>query len=95
MQSMIGPLLAIIIIVLAANFFIIFKRLRNNPTRRTGKPAINEAEAAEQRDIEIQRRFQQEFEDDLRRVELRNKTLELYDLVRKRAVAAELEDDSD
>jgi len=86
---MIGPLIAIVFIVIAANLFIVFRRLKTNPVRKAGKPVINEEEAAMLRDSEIQRRFQQEFEDDLRRVELRNKTLELYEQVRREAKDAE------
>ena len=94
MASMIGPLIAIVFIVIAANIFIVFRRLKTNPVRKSGTRAMDEKEAAELRDSEIKRRFQQEFEDDLRRVELRNKTLDLYEQVRKRARDADNTDNS-
>ena len=50
---------------------------------------IPEAKAAEIRHLEIQRRFELEQKDAVTRIELRNKTLALYEQVRKQAEAEE------
>ena len=84
-------LLTIIFLVISINFFMLYRRLRRDRPGKIGKAAMQEKEAAEWRGREIQRRLDREQEEAAKRVELRNKTFELYDQVRKKAAAAEKE----
>jgi len=89
LDAVYGALIVIVFIVLAANLFIVFRRIRRSYPRKTGKAALNEQEAAELRDRQVKRRIERAQEDAERRVELRNKTLALYEQVRRNAAAAE------
>lgn len=80
-------LLAIIFLVIAANFFVWLRQSKN--LRKPVKRSMSEAKAAELRHLEIQRRFELEQKDAVERIELRNKTLALYEQVRKQAEAEE------
>jgi len=84
-------LVAIIFFVIAINFFMLFARLKGTRPRKIEKAAMEEKEAVEWRDREIQRRLDREQEDAIKQIELRNKTLELYEQVRKEAAEAEQE----
>jgi len=88
MSPIITFIIAVVFFILAANFFMLYRRLRRNRSGKSGKPAMEEKEAAKRRDREIQRRLDLEQEDAARSVELRNKTLELYEQVRKNAAAS-------
>jgi len=78
-------LIAIVFFIVAINFFMLFFRLKKEGHHKTDRKAPGEAEASKWRAKEIQRRLDREQEDAVRRVELRNKTLELYEQVRKNA----------
>jgi len=84
-------LIAIVFFVIVLNFFMLFMQLRRNRSPKTGRVAMDEKKAAELRAKEIQRRLDREQEDAARQVELRNKTLDLFDQVRKNAAEAERE----
>ena len=91
---MAGPfayILAIVVFVIVLNFIVLFHRLRRDRYRRPGKAAIEEEKAAEWREKELRRRLDREQEDFEMRVELRNKTLELYEQVRRNAAEQEKE----
>lgn len=79
-----GYLIAIIVFVIVGNFFLLFKRHKGD-RKPSKKPALSESAASRIRDREIQRRIDREQEDAARRVDLRNKTFELYEQVRKNA----------
>jgi predicted Holliday junction resolvase-like endonuclease len=84
-------LVALVFFVIALNFYFLYRRLRRDRYRKPGKQAMEEKIAAELRAREIQRRLDREQEDMANRVELRNKTLELYEIVRKNAALREKE----
>ena len=84
MNIMVGAMIAIVFIVVAANIFMILRRLRNAP-RKTGEIAPDEEEAMSIRNQRIQFKLDLEFEEAERRVELRKKTWELFDQVRNRS----------
>jgi predicted Holliday junction resolvase-like endonuclease len=89
MEAFFGSIIAIVFIVLAMNFILLFLRMRKNPPRKSSRKAPNEDVAAVWRDKEIQRRLEREQDSAERIVELRNKTFELYELVRRNAELAE------
>ena len=86
-----GILILVVLIVLVANAGFLFFRLRKTPLRKSSRKhrAPDEEEDAIRREKQIHLWLEQEEEDAKRRVELRNKTLELYDEVRRRAASAE------
>jgi len=84
-------ILAIIAFVIVLNFVMLMFRLRRDRYSKPNREAMEEEKAALLRDHEIRRRLDREEEDAAQRVELRNKTLELYDEVRRRAAAREKE----
>ena len=84
-------LIAIVFLVLALNFLMLFIRLRKE--RRPGrnkKAALEEKDAVIWRNKEIQRMLDYEQETAEREVELRNRTLELYEQVRRNAAVEEV-----
>ncbi|MCL2152509.1 MAG: hypothetical protein FWH57_06215 [Oscillospiraceae bacterium] len=83
MNDAIILLVVIVFFVIAANFFMVFRRLKRNRHPKISKAAMEEIEAAQWRDKEIKRRLDREQEEAERYVELRNKTFELYEQVRK------------
>jgi len=93
MEGAFAYMVAIIFFVIAFNFFFLYMRLKRDRTRtrKSGGVAMEEEKAVRLRDREIQRRLDREQEEAAQRVELRNKTLALYDQVRRRAAAAEKE----
>ena len=82
-------LLAIVFFVILMNFFALFMRMRRDRRPKTGRVAMDEKRAAVLRAKEIQRRLDREQEEAIRQIERRNKTLELYEQVRRNAAAAE------
>ena len=87
MNQFTGSLLAIVVIFLLINAVFWFRRYRRYI--KPVKKAEPEEQAMARRAHEIQRRFNREHEDALKRVELRNSTLALYEQVRKNAEARE------
>jgi len=84
-----GYLIAIIVIVLIGNAFLVFWLHRRN--RNEAREARENRIAASRRNTELIRRNEQEQEDAAKRVELRNKTLKMFEQVRKHAEAVEHE----
>ena len=82
-----GILLSIVFVVLLLNF--VFWHRRHRKSLKPVKKATTEERARVIRHNEIQRRFEREQEDAIKYIELRNKTLALYDQVRKKAEASE------
>ena len=76
-------LFAIIAILVIANLYFLLKRSKKS--RDVGKDAAAERVATVKRHDSLVRKLDYEQRDAARRVELRNKTLEMYDQVRKQA----------
>ena len=89
MEAMFGYMIAIVFIVIAMNFFALIMRMKKTHIPKPTRAALEEERAAVIRDNEVRRRIEIEQDGAERHVALRNKTLELYDYVRKRAEAAE------
>ena len=87
MEGMMGYLLVVILIILIGNAFFFYRQYKRN--RKPYVRSTPEEKAAIYRAHEIQRRLDREQEDAAKQVELRNKTLALYEQVRKNAEAAE------
>ena len=87
MQGMMGYLIAVIVIILLGNALFFYQHYKRN--RKPVVRSTTEEKAALYREHEIQRRIDREQEEAARHVELRNKTLALYEQVRKNAEAAE------
>ena len=86
-------LFAIIGILVVANFYLLFRR--NKKGRNVGRKAVSERVASIKRHDDLVRKLDLEQEEASRRVELRNKTFEMYDQVRKNAESAEGQADED
>ena len=84
---MMGYLIAVILIVMLGNAFFFYQHYKRN--RKPAVRSTTEEKAAVYREHEIQRRFDREQEEAAKRVELRNKTLALYEQVRRNAEARE------
>ena len=95
MSSVYAFLVAIIVMVVAMNFFMVFRRFRRDFRPRSKRVAMDEITAAKLREKEVWRRIEREQEDAARQVELRNNTFKLYDIVRKRASDAEQTSDAE
>ena len=87
MEGMVGYLVAVIMILLLGNAFFFYRNYKKN--RKPTVRSTPEEKAVIYREHEIQRRLDREQEESARYVELRNKTLALYEQVRKNAEAAE------
>ena len=87
MNQFTGSILAIVAIFLLVNAVFWFRRYRRYI--KPVKKAEPEEQAMIRRQNEIQRRFNREHEEALKRIELRNSTLALYEQVRKNAAARE------
>jgi len=85
MDTLLGPLIAIVFIVIAINFVMLYIRLKRDFPKKTTKNILEENEAAVIRDRAIHQKIEREQEDAEQRVMLRNKTLELYEEVRRNA----------
>jgi len=88
-MNMFGFLLALIVLVIVGNFFILYRQYKRD--RKPPVKSREESEALLDRGLDMQQRFNKEQEDAMRYVERRNKTLELYEQVRKNASAARLD----
>ena len=82
-------LFAIIAILVVANFYMLFRR--NKKKRDVGKDATSKRVATVKRHDDLVRKLDYEQADAKRRVELQNKTFEMYEQVRKQAEADEQE----
>ena len=89
MDALTGSLIAIVFIVVIMNAVALFLRLRRTRANVPKRAAMEEAQAARIRDNEVKRRIELEQDDALRHITLRNRTLALYDYVRRRAEAVE------
>ena len=76
-------LFALIGALVVVNIFMLVKRSRK--TRDVGKDATAQRIATVKRHDALVRKLDREQEDAARRVELRNKTFEMYDQVRKQS----------
>ena len=74
-------------ILVVVNFYLLFKRTKRS--RFTKKNAQAERMANIKRRDDLIRKLDLEQKDAARRVELRNKTFEMYEQVRQNAAAAE------
>jgi len=80
---------AIIAIVVVVNIYLLFKNSKRK--RNVGKESTKQRIETEKHHEELVRKLGYEQEDALRRVELRNKTLEMYEQVRRQAEEQEQE----
>ena len=71
----------IVAVLVVLNFFFLFKRSKKN--RDVGKRATEDRKATVKAHGDLVRRLKYEQYDAARRIELRNKTFELYDQVRR------------
>ena len=90
MEGSIGYIVGIIVLVLAMNFFFVFRRMRRDSPKKLGRAAVQEEKQAIWREKEVQRRIDREQDDAYERVKLKNETLALYEEVRRRAHAREI-----
>jgi hypothetical protein len=90
MKNTFSFMIAIVFLVVAMNAFVLFLRLRKEHRPKIRRAAMEESEASKWRDKEIRRRLDREQDDAGRYVELRNKTLDLYDQVRKNAASGDV-----
>ena len=86
-------LLAIIGFVILLNIYMLIMRRKKN--RNPKKGATSQRESHVRHHEDLVRRLEREQEDAARHVELRNKTLEMYEMVRKQAEAQELEQEEE
>lgn len=85
MNSSIAYLFAIIVVVIALNFYLLVLRPRNRKkTKKMGRAAVDEAKQALWREKEVARRIEREQDDAIEIVKLRNETLAMYEEVRRR-----------
>jgi len=89
MTSAFAYLVAVIFFVILLNFVVLFMRLRRDRYQRPTKPTMDEEQAAIRRHKEIQRRLDREQEELAYRVEMRNKTLDIYKEVRSKHAQTE------
>ena len=83
-----GYAVAIVFLVIFVNFWFWLRRSKG--TLKRVKRSIPEAKAAEIRRLEILRRFEAEQEEARKHIELRDKTLALYEQVRRHAAATDV-----
>ena len=82
-------ILAIVALVLALNLFFVLRRIRSisgsyNKKKRSNMIPHDEAKQAVWRDKEVARRVAREHDDAFERYNLRNETLDYYEIVRQR-----------
>ena len=80
-----GYLFVIVAIVIAVNFYMF--SLRRKKSRGAAKRRDEERAQTQKRHEDLKRRLDYEQQDAARRIALRNKTFELYDIVRRQAEA--------
>ena len=85
-DASIAAVVGIIVVVVALNFYFMLIRMRrgNNNRKRMDRTAVDEAKQALRRDREISRRLEQENDDAVERIKLREETLAFYEEVRRR-----------
>ncbi|MCL2125624.1 MAG: hypothetical protein FWH33_06520 [Oscillospiraceae bacterium] len=86
-------LFAVIAILVVANFYLLFRR--RNKGRNVGKTAKAQREAQVKHHADLVRKLDREQEDAARRVELRNKTLEMYEQVKTNSAEKEKAENAD
>ena len=89
MNAALASVIALVALVLLMNFILLIYRLKRDSVRKPSKLALQEEQAAIYRENEIRRRLDREQADAVYRVEMRNKTLALYEEVRRRAAERE------
>ena len=89
MSPILATLVGVVFVVIALNFIMLYIRLKRDFPLKSQRKAPDEARAAIVRDREVRYRIEVEQENAERRVELRNKTFELYEQVRRSAAAEE------
>ena len=89
MNGALVAVLTLVLIILLVNFVFLYMRSRKNWRRRSARRAMTEKEARKIRTAELNRKFEEEFEEAEEYLERRRKTWALYEEVRKRAAAAE------
>ena len=89
MNAAVTSLIALVFLILAINFIVVFMRYRRDFPRKTKGKASEEDEAIVLRDLEIKHRIEREQDAAQRYVDSKNRTLDLYAEVRKRAAEAD------
>jgi len=84
-------LFAIIGLLVVLNFYMLFRRSRKG--RNVGKDATAERIATAKHHDDLVRRLDREQEEAARHVELRNKTLEMYEQARRQGEANEQDEE--
>jgi len=87
MGPIFASLIGIVFVVIALNFIMLFMRFKRDFPQKSKRKAPDEAHAAIIRDREVYYRIELEQDAAQRRVELQNKTFELYEQVRRNAAA--------
>jgi len=85
MDALLGSLIGIVFIVIAINFVMLYIRFKRDFPKKTSKKILEEDEAVIIREKAIHQKIEREQEEAERRVILQNKTLELYERVRRDA----------
>jgi len=81
---MLGSLIGIVFVVIAMNFIMLYIRIRRDWPRKPARKAMEEDKAVMLRDRYIQSMLSREQEESERLADKRNKTLDLYEQVRKK-----------
>ena len=87
MNNTFSFMISVVLLVVALNAVMLYLRLRKEHRPKTRRAAMEENEASKWRDKEINRMLDREQDEAEKHVELRNKTLELYEQVRKNAAS--------
>ena len=90
MSGAFGFIVAMVFLVIALNFYMLFIRMRRDRVKKPGRLALDEDEAAELRDKSIQRKLDHEEEQALEYIKKRNRTFELYEQVRREAAIKDI-----
>jgi len=89
MESVFLPLVVLVFLVIALNFFFLMRRMQRDRVKRPSKKALEEEQALKLREAEVRRRLEYEKEEAEEFIEKRNRTFELFEQVRRDAAAAE------
>ena len=81
----------VVAIIIVANFYMLFRR--NRKSRNVGKDATAQRIAIVKSHDDLVRRLDHEQEEAARHVELRNKTLEMYEQARRQGEANEQDEE--
>ena len=93
MNNTLSFMISIVLLVVSLNAVMLYLRLRKEHRPKTRRAAMEENEASKWRDKEIIRMLDREQDDAVKHVELRNKTLALYEQVRKNAASGNITDE--